>query len=316
MTTTIEELWQELRNADSEPVYRRVAANHPLELYAVVAPPDRRGLMLISPVDAPKPRALRTVSIERSRRADGRWSLQVLLEQPDLEAEFAALCRDIVRFTSAGISPEGAPAAVLRRIERWRALLEGGRGSMDAPAQRGLAAELLVLEQEVLPGLPPFEAVCAWTGPDGTPQDFTLPVGLRLEVKAVRPTARTVRINGLDQLDPGPDVLELVVVRLADAPAEAEDAFTVAYQIERLRSALAAHPAALGELESRLAALGWRDDPELHLAHLRLAAIERHEVDEHFPRLVRSMVPAGVEDADYVIALPALAGSIDSGAEA
>jgi len=210
MTTTIEELWRELRGAGGEPLYRRVAADHPLELYAVVVPPDRRGLMLISPVDAPKPRALRTVSIERSWRTDGRWSLQVLLEQPDLEAEFAALCRDIARFTSAGISPEGAPAAVLRRIERWRALLEGGRGSMDALAQRGLAAELLVLEQEMLPALPPFEAVCAWTGPDGTPQDFTLPSGLRLEVKAARPSARTVRINGLDQLDPGPDVLELV----------------------------------------------------------------------------------------------------------
>lgn len=316
MTTTIEELWRELRGAGGEPVYRRVAADHPLELYAVVVPPDRRGLMLISPVDAPKPRALRTVSIERSRRTDGRWSLQVLLEQPDLQAEFAALCRDIARFTSAGISPEGAPAAVLRRIERWRTLLEGSSGSMDAAAQRGLAAELLVLEQEVLPGLPPFEAVCAWTGPDGTPQDFTLPAGVRLEVKAVRPMARTVRINGLDQLDPGPDALELVVVRLADAPAEAGDAFTVADQIGRLRLALAAHPAALGELESRLAALGWRDDPELQLAHLRLAAIERHEVGDHFPRLVRSSVPAGVEDADYIVTLPPLAGPIDSGGDA
>lgn len=79
--------------------------------------------------------------------------------------------------------------------------------------------------------------------------------------------------------------------------------------------ALAAHPAALGELESRLAALGWRNDPELQLAHLRLAAIERHNVDERFPRLVRSMVPAGVEDADYVVALPAVAESIDSGAD-
>lgn len=315
MTTTIEQLWRELRGAGREPVYRRVAADHPLELYAVVVPPDRRGLILISPVDAPKPRALRAVSIERSRRADGRWSLQVVLEQSDLEAEFAALCRDIARFTSTGVSPEGAPAAVLRRIERWRALLEGGRRSMDAAAQRGLAAELLVLEREVLPVLPAFEAVCAWTGPDGTPQDFTLPAGLRLEVKAVRPAARTVHINGLDQLDPGPDALELVVVRLADAPAEAPDAFTVADQIGRLRSALAVHPAALGELESRLAALGWRDDPELSLAQLRLAAMERHRVGDGFPRLVRSTVPVGVEDADYAIALPTLAASDDRGGD-
>ncbi len=315
MTTTIEELWQDLRGAAGQPVYRRVSADHPLELYAVVAAPERVGLMVLGPVEPPRPRQLRTVTIERGRRPDGRWSLQVLLERPELRAEFTALCRDIVVFTRRGVSADGAAAAVLKRIERWRTLLEGGRVALDAAAQRGLAAELLVLEREVMPLLPAFDAVCAWTGPDGTPQDFILPGGLRLEVKAVRPAARTARINGLDQLDPGPDRLELVVVRLADAPAEAPDSFSLADQIGRLRDVLAREPAALGELESRLGALGWQDGPDMTLSHLRVAAIERHPVGEAFPRLTRTMVPAGIEDADYVISLPAASrpGSTEGG---
>jgi hypothetical protein len=308
MTTTIEELWRELRRAGGVPLYRRVAADHPLELYAVVAPPGRPGLMVLGPVEPPRPRPLRTVAIDRGLRPDGRWWLQVVLERPELEAEFTALCRDVVAFTRTGVSAEGAAAAVLKRIERWRTLLEGGRATLDAAAQRGLAAELVVLEREVMPELPAFDAICAWTGPEGTPQDFMLPHGLRLEVKAARPTARSARINGLDQLDPGPDKLDLVVVRLADAPAEAADSFSVAGQIGRLRDALAAEPAALGELESRLGALGWRDDPEVPLVYLRIAGIERHTVDESFPRLTRAMVPAGVEDADYVIVLPGMGG--------
>ncbi len=308
MTTTIEELWQDLRGAVGESVYRRVSADHPLELYAVVAQPGRVGLMVLGPVEPPRPRQLRTVTIERGRRPDGRWSLQVVLERPELQAEFTALCRDIVACTRSDVSAEGAAAAVLKRIERWRTLLEGGRVILDTAAQRGLAAELVVLEREVMPALPAFDAVCAWTGPDGTPQDFTLPGGLRLEVKAVRPAARTARINGLDQLDPGPDALDFVVVRLADTSAGAPDSFSLADQIARLRDVLAAEPAALGELESRLGALGWQDDPGVPLSHLRIVAIDRHPVGETFPRLTRSTVPAGVEDADYVIALPSVSG--------
>lgn len=303
-STTIEALWRALRGASGEAVYRRVAADHPLELYAVVAPPGRAGLMILCPAQPPRPRPLRTVAIERGRRPDGQWWLQVILERPELETEFTALCRDIVDFTRSGVSADGAAVAVLKRIERWRALLESGRRALDAAAQRGLAAELLVLERDVLSLLPAFDAVCAWTGPDGTPQDFTLPAGRRLEVKAVQPAARTVRINGLDQLDPGPDALDLVVVRLSEAPAEAQDAFTVADVIGRLRLLLAAEPAALGELESRLGALGWRDDPDTRLSNMRLGAMEWHPVGEGFPRLIRAMVPEGVLDADYMIALP------------
>lgn len=109
----------------------------------------------------------------------------------------------------------------------------------------------------MLPALPAFDAVSSWTGPLGAPQDFLLPSGQRIEVKAVRPDRRSVQINGLSQLDAGTEPMTLVVVRLADAGAESSATLTAPELIDRLRRRLSAEPHALNEFESRLAAAGW-----------------------------------------------------------
>jgi hypothetical protein len=56
---------------------------------------------------------------------------------------------------------------------------------------RGLIGELVVLERRVLPEFGPDDAVSAWTGPLGTPHDFQLPTGLKIEVKALDHDAGT-----------------------------------------------------------------------------------------------------------------------------
>ena len=109
---------------------------------------------------------------------------------------FAALCSDIVTSTCSSIGEEAAALAILTRLDRWRALLEGDRKALTNSALRGLIGELLILEADLLPHLPALDAVGSWTGPLGTAQDFLLPSGRRIEVKAVRPEATTVQING------------------------------------------------------------------------------------------------------------------------
>ena len=287
-------------------VHRRIDETHPLELYAEFEQPDRPGLVLFCPAKPPDARPLRTLCIDRGRRQDGRWWLRLSLSSPDLQPVFAALCRDIVTFTRSGIKDTAAAAAILTRLERWRALLEGDGKGLTHSALRGLIGELLILEADLLPHLPALDAVGSWTGPLGTAQDFLLPSGRRIEVKAVRPEATTVRINGLEQLESSSDPLTLAIVRLADAGAEAEGTVTAPRIIERLRGHLAQDPAALNEFDSRLAAAGWRQHPDHDSVAVRVVAIERHPVGSDFPRLTRRTVPAGVDDADYTITPPAV----------
>jgi hypothetical protein len=169
----------------------------------------------------------------------------VFLEEPKLMPIFSELCRDIVDSTRVGIDPMRAGTVVLTRIERWRTLLQADSSGLNRFALRGLIGELLVLEQRIFPMLGPVEAIAAWTGPLGMAQDFHLPSGLRIEVKAVDHDANQVLINGLSQLDSGGDTLVLAVVRLEDTGHDAVNAVTVPLLVEQIRARLSESPEAL-----------------------------------------------------------------------
>jgi Putative PD-(D/E)XK family member, (DUF4420) len=305
-TPTIEQLWQSLAGEGRSALFRRVDETHPLELYAELEQPNRPGLVLFCNQKPPEARSLLALRIDQGHRPDGLWWLRLSLYAPVLQPVFAGLCRDIIAFTGSGVTETGAAAAILSRVERWRRLVDDDREGMSALAVKGLIGELVVLESQVLPAFPAFDAVSSWIGPLGAAQDFLLPSGQRIEVKAVRPDARTVQINGLSQLGPGTDPMILLVVRLADAGGEVPTTLTAPKIIDRLRRRLSEEPQALNEFESRLAAVGWHE----HLGHaniaVRVEAIDQHVVESDFPRLTSKTVPCGVVEADYTIMLPAL----------
>src|SRR5882762_1927211 len=299
----IEELWTSLRREAVE-AQRRVDAIHPLDLYADFEPPDRPGLILVCderPNDAPE---MQAIGIERRRRQDGRWSMRMFLEEPRLLPVFAELCRDIVEFTRHNAQSALPSGLVLSRIERWRSLMQPQPAGLSRAQIRGLIGELLVLERELLPVLLPDLAVSAWTGPLGASQDFRLPDGRKLEVKAVDRHSDRVKINGLDQLDSGGDPLQLVVVRLEDTGINAEGAITAAGLIAQLRVLLNQAPAALQTFEVLLRFAGWVDAVDTDSVAVRLARIDRYEVGDGFPRLTAATVPGGITEATYEILLP------------
>jgi hypothetical protein len=232
--------------------------------------------------------------------------MRVYLEESRLLPVFAELCRDIIEFTRYAPRSAQPSGLVLSRIERWRSLMQPQPELLSRNHLRGLIGELLVLEREVLPLLGDDQAVSSWTGPLGASQDFRLPDGRRLEVKALDRSADQVQINGLDQLDSGGDPLQLVIVRLEDTGLEAEGAITASRLIERLRGRLRDAPKALQTFETLLRFAGWDDAVDSQIVVVRLSRIERHEVDGGFPRLTPATVPAAVIEATYKIVLPAI----------
>jgi Putative PD-(D/E)XK family member, (DUF4420) len=308
-TATIEELWRSLRGGPNA-VHRRVDATHPFELYAEFEPPERYGLVLFMKDQPPEPRTLRSLQIDRGVRPDGLWWLRLSVEGSALQPVFAGLCRDVISFTRANVDEHTAASVILSRVDRWRKLLEGGLRGMPIAELRGLIGELVILEADVLPRCSAFEAITAWTGPLGTAQDFRLPSGQRIETKAVRSDSTSCQINGLDQLDAGPDPLVLAVVRLDETGTGAQGAITAPGLINTLRDRIGSDPAALNEFDSRLAAAGWHEHPDHENFVVRVIGIEHFPVADTFPRLVRADVPHGVLDAVYEIALPATGGGV------
>ncbi len=303
-TLTIEALWHALRNAGAPARQQRIDASHPLDLYADFEPPDRPSLVLFTSVEPPRRLTARSIGLHVGHRSDGRWTLRMTLEVPSLVGVFAELCRDIIQSTRNGVTDAQAGAAFLDRIGRWRRLLDKGPPDLSASAARGLIGELSVLLSVILPAWSPADAIESWSGPLGTPQDFMLPSGLRLEVKAVDTHADRVRINGLEQLDPGGDPLTLAIVRLETTGAGAPDCVTLAGLVDHVRSILAGSAGALDDFNRLLGFAGWDAKRDPGEPAVRVIGIDGHAVDSRFPRLVPSIVPAGVLDASYVIRLP------------
>lgn len=257
---------------------------------------------------------MRALSVEQGKRADGRWTLRLSLLERQLMPVFAALCRDVIACTRSGVDEARLGQVVVQRLVHWRSLLDRDAAGLGEAILRGLIGELLVLRDRLLPILRPAEAVGAWRGPLGAPQDFVLPDGSRIEVKTVAPHADHVRVNGLAQLDAGGDPLTLVVVRGEGAPPDARGAISAPALIVELHSLLAAEPETLAAFEAALSGLGWHEHPSHDAVALRVVAIEDHEVGPAFPLLTRATVPAGVLDADYMIILPGRSRSGEEGA--
>lgn len=302
-TLTIEQLWRELRAAGGD-AQRRIDENHPLDLYADYELPNRPGLVAVcgSPVAHIQP--LRALRITQGARTDGRWSLRISLNEPALEPVFAALCRDIVSQTRTGVSDTRLGPTVLARIDRWRTLLDRDAGGLGDLKLRGLFGELFVLQVEVLARHSPRAAVLAWVGPTGSPQDFILPSGDRLEVKTAEPTASTVTISSIEQLDCPSDPLKLIVLRAEKTGAQALGAVGLMKLIAGLRERFSEDPEALADFDAALLSMEWHEHASHDAFAMRPLSIEAYDVGPGFPRLVRDGLPRDVVAAQYEILLP------------
>jgi hypothetical protein len=242
--------------------------------------------------------------IAAGQRADKKWSLRLSLEDPALEPVFAALCEDVISSTETGVGEADLAAAVARRVQHWRALLERDSSGLGETVLQGLIGELTVLEHEIMRRLPIGAAIGSWGGPFGAAQDFRLPSGERIEVKAVTGASPSIQVNGLGQLDAGGDPLTLAVVRMQTTGSAALGTVTAPAVIGRLRIRVAEDADALRLLEAALAALRWYDHPSHDAFAVRVLGIEAYVVDDRFPKLTIADVPAGVLDAHYSVALP------------
>lgn len=282
----------------------RVDATHPHEIYADFQLPDRIGLVVICGIRPPEVRPMRALEIVNGQRTDGRQTFRLSLIEPALRPVFAALCQDIVACTRVGVVDSLLALVVIQRLTHWRTLMDRETGGLGEMMLRGLIGELVVLRDDILPELGPEEAVRAWKGPFGAPQDFIKPDGRRIEVKTTRAHAGQVRINGLHQLDGCGDPLALYVVRTEDSSPDAPRAMTAPRLIAHLLQLLEAEPQAVDAFEAALRALCWHDHQSHSDVALRLLSIERHDVGDGFPKLTKADVPSDLLDADYVIALP------------
>jgi hypothetical protein len=302
MTTPIEAVWADLANHNERPVFRRVDDEHPLDLYAGIDATEGRLLMLVTNEEPPPPPSYDTISISSRRRADGNWALLITLNTKELAIPFARLCQDLIdasrQHHAAGAS------AIINRLARWRRLLELTRRNLSGQALRGLIGELLILKNTIAPRFGASAAVTAWVGPENAPQDFQV-TGTALDVKTITPTATTITISSLEQLDASTPLF-LATVLLTPSSKDQDGAFTPQGLVTSIRDA--ADEATRAEFDFRLAEAGYQHLPEYSNAWYQTSGTRYYQVSPGFPRLTTTSVPLGITAAIYEITIASCAG--------
>jgi Putative PD-(D/E)XK family member, (DUF4420) len=214
---------------------------------------------------------------------------------------FCTLLADLLAQLS--LSSSGPAAALARRLTAWQRMLSRGTaGGMPPEDRLGLYGELLVLRDLVLPSAG-ADGVAVWTGPSGTPQDFTWWL-TAVEVKTVsRQSQGTCRISNEQQLDAaGLDGLYLVYQVAERDPLGP----CLGEVVDELREhpMVRANPVAF---ENALLEYGWLDSYRTRYAQDRFTLARRrcYAIDGDFPRLTGHVLPFGVSGVSYVLDISA-----------
>lgn len=282
---------------------KRADAAHPFDFFHALN--HDRQLMLIL--------RLKSANIEHRKlpRLKGlkvQWtsnssSLQLILAESRDEDLFTLICKDLMRTTFSAGSDIDCLELLCTRLLKWQRLLsKGGPRLLSEQEIRGLFAELIFFQEELLPRLGPV-ALGAWKGPSGFPQDFTVD-GKVFEIKShLVGSPQTIRISSTAQLWVESADLFLCVYHLAEHLSGGQ---SLASLINNIATTLSSWSSAVEEFEEKLTSLGYLDMPEYHSREFSIIQRDTFIVSGGFPRITPFDVRSGISEVNYGIQLAAL----------
>jgi hypothetical protein len=276
---------------------RRLLPQSGLDVFTEVRFPAHDWALLVQSSEQLEDRDLVLTTGLTCRTSNG--CIEVLAGSQTERQLFCTLLADLL--AQLPVSSNGPAAALARRLMAWQRMLSRGLPGGLSPEERaGLYGELLVLRDLMLSTIG-SDAVKAWLGPSGAPQDFAY-LSTSVEVKTVsRRTSGSCHINDERQLDTtGLGALYLVHQVVERVP----EGFGLGELIDELRG----DPLVLADLasfENALLEYGWLDSYRSQYAQDRYALARRrcYMVRDDFPRLMTGTLPLGISGVSYLLDL-------------
>jgi hypothetical protein len=245
------------------------------------------------------------VDVDLRASDQGQQHLVLTLERQVDRDLFEGLCRTLAFALEHTTDSASSLAVSLAHIRRWKTFLSGQSQHLSAEEVRGLFAEIIFLMELIDREMPSNAAVEAWLGPERSHQDFIFG-NTAVEVKSLSGAERSsVRISSEDQLESLNDSLFLRIYRLsslADATGALSLNEIIAVALSRLNEA-----DAVEAFDRKLVAHGYAPLPYYDEPRFVVSEVRSYRVDDAFPRLMRSQLPAGIVNVAYDIRLETIA---------
>lgn len=305
------EIWRALERepAAGGAFRRRIHPEALVDLFLVVHKPTNQRALLIDHdlsqsgiEDLPEGRG---VALRWQTSTTGGTALELFLCHPAFSDLFDTLVDDIAKDAARATDKNEIGPRVASRLARWQSFLEETARGLSRDRQRGLYGELRFLRDHLVPAIGAEDAIRAWLGPSGTPQDFSLG-SIAVEVKTTATKQHQVlRITSERQLDT--TALQCLVLSHLSLDAREGTGESLPDLVSSVRAQVSAAPAAASLFEDRLLEAGYAD---AHRETYRDGYVTRDShvflVTADFPRISERMCPSGVGDVSYSISLSAL----------
>jgi len=247
----------------------------------------------------PRPKVIQTENIDLSWRThSNRENLVLRLKAKHLCEQFFLVSEHIATALLGKKGPD-LIAGFVNELAEWSEFLHPKRSGLKNSDKIGLAAELSVLQQDLLIILPAAEALRMWMGPSGSPTDVNGP-GLRLEIKGTTENKKNrLRISSLHQLDTGniSTAIAQIVLDVVSGTGK-----SLSRQIDEIKSSLGNEPFLISSFTKKISGLTSKaKDGELEEFIFERVSLRYWEVKSDFPRLTPANIDNAIVTASYQI---------------
>lgn len=301
--TDLKSLFESISERD---VFKRVDSTHPLDLYVGIDDMARWTMLLIC---SSRPKHLNSSKMiygKIGQRKDGRWSVSLSLVDDTYRDMFVLFCSDIIDSSRSIQNKDNGTRFIIRRYEEWKKMLANSKGGLLSPEEiKGLLGEMFILDTKLMEQYGAEEAALSWTGPKLAHQDFIID-DTWYEVKTVSTGKDTVNVSSIEQLDCA-NAGHMIVVFADKTSTTNERLLNLNMIYYRLLSKLL-NDDVKETFSNMLLKYGYYPRPEYEDIDytFEIKDVQHYHVQEGFPCLRRSGLPASVVKAEYNLSLPAI----------
>ena len=298
----------EISNLFRNPIdsYTLFDVNHPLDFYLGKDSYGRDTMLLISDQEPADILATKMIDVFVDKRINGQWALYFYLKDNQYEEQFYYFVTDMLNSSRIVKNKSMGMNFVCDRYCKWQAFLKKNRlGRLSFEEIKGLFGELYYLEHDLIPLYGIKAALNAWIGPEGADQDFAIN-DTWYEVKTVVSGASAINISSIEQLDTQKDG-NLVVIHCDKTGPVDDDGLTLNTLVNEIEEILEDLDdiTLFHNLLMRVGFTLGRKDYDKYV--FAVNSIDEYCVNEYFPAIRRSEVPASVINVNYTIAIASIA---------
>ena len=276
--------------------YKRINANHPIDIYLGLNENLKKSLVIIAEGEYEEPQSSRLIVVSISKREDEKVALSFDLLDNSFDDLFYA---DILESTIESVSKNIIPFIVTRWYD-WISLFKNPNDNLLSESEiKGLIGELYFLNEYMFKKYGYEKSLNSWMGPEMSHKDFEINKEW-YEIKTINDNALSVKISSLEQLDSN-IVGNLVIIKVEQNNQEVENTVSLNSYVNKIKGKLPSNLIYLFEKKLLTVKYFYNTDYNKYIYSIR--SLSFYNVKDNFPKIKSDNLSRGIVKVNYEILL-------------